>query len=344
MSQMQMSNPKRYQSRPVAIGSWILRLVQPLIALSLFSFAADLSFAQETQYPSRPIKIIQPTAAGGPSDVLLRLIAEHMQERLGQPVVVENRPGAGGVIGAEAAAKSPADGYTILSVGNFLFTTAALRTKMPYDTIKDFTGVSLISTASIVMVANKDIPVKTIGDVVALAKKEDGLNYTSPNFGGVPFLAGQLLMRETGIKLQHVTYSGSPAAQVDVMSGRVPLMFDMWSSAKQHVEAGNLKLIAVVTKDPLTDAPDTPLMSSAFPVFDFTINNALVVPAQTPQPIIDRLTREIHAIVALPAVQARMKAYGLSPTTSTPEEYNRLAVQELAKWRELAQTNKLSIQ
>ncbi len=317
-----------------------------IVFAMLFAFCAlQMSHAQDGPYPSRPIRIVQPSAAGGPSDVLVRVIAENLQERLGQPVVVENKPGAGGVIGAEMVARAPADGYTILSVGNFLFTTAALRAKMPYDAVKDFNGLSLISSAPIVLVANKDFPANTLADVVDLAKKTpDGLTYTSPNFGGVPFLAGQLLMRETGIKLQHITYSGSPAAQVDVMAGRIPLMFDLWSSAKQHVEAGNLKVIAVVTKDPLVDAPNVPLMGTTYPVFDFTINNALIVGAQTPKPIVDRLTQEIHAIVNLPAVQARMRGFGLSPAISTPEEYNALAARELAKWQDLAQANKLSIQ
>ena len=166
-------------------------LILPVLALGLAS--GPHAMAQDGPYPSRPIKIVQPTAAGGPSDVLVRLIAEGLQERLGQPVVVENRPGAGGVIGADAAVKAPADGYTILSVGNFHFTTAALREKMPYDAVKDFAGISLISSAPIVMVANKDFPANSLAEVIALTKKSpDGLTYTSPNFGGVPFLAGQI--------------------------------------------------------------------------------------------------------------------------------------------------------
>lgn len=316
-----------------------------LLIAALALGTACVAAAQDGPYPSRPIRIVQPSAAGGPSDVLVRLIADALQERLGQPVVVENRPGAGGVIGAEAVANAPADGYTILSVGNFHFTTAALRAKMPYDAVKDFTGVSIISSAPIVLVVNKDFPANTLAEVIAAAKNSPGgLTYTSPNFGGVPFLAGQLLTKETGIRLEHVTYSGSPAAQVDVIAGRVPLMFDLWSSAKQHVEAGSLKLIAVATRDPLIDSPKTPLMGTTFPVFDFTINNALIVAAQTPKPVIDRLNKEIHTVVNLPAVQARMRAFGLTPVTSTPEEYDRLAQRELAKWRDLAQTNKLSIQ
>ena len=133
-------------------------------------------FASAQEYPTRPVMIIQPTAAGGPSDVLIRVIADALAERLGQPVVVENKPGAGGVIGAEAAAKAPADGYTILSVGNFLFTTAALRPKMPYDAVKDFTGISLLSRAPLVLVANRDFPADTLADVVSAAKQSpDGL-------------------------------------------------------------------------------------------------------------------------------------------------------------------------
>ncbi len=322
----------------------LLACIQIFVAVSMMLGGMQNASAQDAAYPTRPIKIIQPTAAGGPSDVLIRMVAEALTDRLGQPVVVENRPGAGGVIGAEAALRAPADGYTILSVGNFHFTTAALRENMPYDAVKDFTGISLLTQAPIVMVANKDFPPNTLEEVVSFVKKSpDGVNYTSPNFGGVPFLAGQLLMKETGISLQHVTYSGSPAAQVDVISGRIPLMFDMWSSAKQHVQNGSLKIIAVVTKDKLSDAPDVPLMGTSFPVFDFTINNALIVAKDTPKPIVERLTKEIHAIVAMPALQKRMQAFGLTPVTSTSEEYNELATRELTKWRELAKANKISI-
>jgi tripartite-type tricarboxylate transporter receptor subunit TctC len=218
-----------------------MRWIKTAIVAGMLACALAPAHAGDESYPTRGIKIIQPTAAGGPSDVLVRLVADALAARLGQPVIVENRPGAGGVIGAEAAAKAPPDGYTILSVGNFLFTTAALRAKMPYDPVGDFSGISLLSRAPLVLVANPSFAANTIADVIAQAKAApDGLTYTSPNFGGVPYLAGQLLVRTADIKLQHVTYSGSPAALVDVMAGRVPLMFDLWSSAKQYVQSGQL--------------------------------------------------------------------------------------------------------
>jgi tripartite-type tricarboxylate transporter receptor subunit TctC len=304
-----------------------------------------LAGAQEDAYPNRPVRMIQPTAAGGPSDVMIRVIAEALEKRLGQPVIVENRPGAAGVIGAEAALKAPADGYTILSIGSFHFSTAALRTKMPYDAVEDFTGISLLTRAPMVLVANKDFPANTLAEVIELAKKSpNGLTYTSPNFGGVPFLSGQLLTRAADIKLHHVTYRGSPAALVDVVAGRVPLMIDLWSSSKPYATSGKIKVIAVVTKYPLEDAPQYPLMQDMFPVFDYTVNNALIVAAETPKHIIGKLTKDVHAVVNMPGVQARMRALGMIPMTSTPEEYNELARKEVAKWRELARANNISIQ
>lgn len=314
-----------------------------VFVLTLFVQPSTVS-AEET-YPNRPIKLIQPTSAGGPTDVLIRIIADGLTTRLGQPIVVENRPGAGGAIGSTAVAKAPADGYTILSSSNLLFSSAALRTNMPYDAVKDFTGISLLSRAPLVMVANKDFPANTVAEIVELAKKSpDGLLYTSPNFGGVPFLSGQLFMRAAGIKLDHVTYSGSPAALVDVIAGRVPLMFDLWSSSKQYVEEGQLKLIAVVTNAPLLESPQTPVLNDIYPVFDFQLINALAVASQTPKPIIDRLVKEVHAVVGLPAVQKRMIGYGLTPATSTPEEYNDLAQREYKKWRDVVLSNNIKVE
>lgn len=320
-----------------------MKLVKFLLVVVCLSTLPRVAVAQD--YPTRPIKIIQPSAAGGPSDVLIRVIADALAERLGQPVIVENKPGAGGVIGADAAAKAPADGYTILSIGNFLFTTAALRPKLPYDAVRDFTGISLLSRAPIVLVGNRDFPPNTLAEVIAAAKKSpDGLTYTSPNFGGVPFLSGQLLMRAADIKLQHVTYSGSPAALIDVIAGRVPLMFDLWASSKQYVESGQLKVIAVVSNERLPDVAQYPLIGDTFPVFDFSVNNALVVAAPTPKDIVKKLTEEVHAVVNMPAVGARMRSFGMEPITSTPEEYNALAQKELAKWTELARANNISMQ
>ncbi len=322
-----------------------MRLIKAAIVAGMLVGAIGFARAQDEPYPSHPIKIIQPSAAGGPSDVLIRMVADALAGRMGQPVIVENRPGAGGVIGAEAALKAPADGYTMLSVGNYLFTTAALRTKLPYDPVADFTGISLLSHAPLVLVANPAFPAKTLAEVIAQAKATpDGLTYTSPNFGGVPYFAGQLLMRTADIKLQHVTYSGSPAALIDVMAGRVPLMFDLWSSAKQYVQSGQLKVIAVVSSEPLVDAPQYPLMKDTYPVFDFMLNNALVVSAQTPKPIVQKLTSEVHAVMAVPDLQRGIRALGVEPAVSSGEAYDELARNEVKKWTDLARANKIAIQ
>jgi tripartite-type tricarboxylate transporter receptor subunit TctC len=322
-----------------------MRWIKFTIVASMLLGAAGFAHAEDESYPTRPIKIIQPTAAGGPSDVLIRMVADALAARLGQPVIVENRPGAGGAIGAEAAAKAPPDGYTILSVGNFLFTTAALRAKLPYDPVADFSGISLLSHAPLVLVANPAFPASTLAEVIAQAKATpDGLTYTSPNFGGVPYLSGQLLVRTADIKLQHVTYSGSPAALVDVMAGRVPLMFDLWSSAKQYVQSGQLKVIAVISNEPLPDAPQYPLIKDTFPVFDFMLNNALVVSSQTPKPIVQKLTKEVHAVMARTDLQQGIRALGVEPTVSSGEQYDELARNELKKWTDLARENKIAIQ
>jgi tripartite-type tricarboxylate transporter receptor subunit TctC len=296
-------------------------------------------------YPSHPVRIIQPTSAGGPSDVLIRIIADEMSKRFDQRFFVENKPGAGGVIGTTTVTTAPPDGYTILSTANLLFTTAALRKKMPYDAVADLTGIGFLSSAQMVLVANRDFAPNTLAELVAYAKKlPEPLLYTSPNFGGVPFLAGQLLKKAAGIKLEHVTYSGSPAALIDVMAGRIPIMFDLWSSAKQHVESGAIKVIAVVTDSKLSEAPQYPLMKDTYPVFAIKSNNAVAVRTGTPAEIIKKLNEEFTSVVQMPEIQARMRALGLVPATSTPEEYQVWATTELARWKAVAEENGLSLE
>src|SRR5215475_15296258 len=214
-----------------------------LLATGIALVAAAQSAAD---FPSRPVKLLVPFAAGGPTDVVARILADLLTARWsGQSVVIENRPGAGTIVATAAVGKSPADGYTMLIGTNSFLINPAIGQKLPYDTLKDFVGISMIATQPVALVANKAFAANSVADVVALAKRSpEPINFTSPGPRGVGHLAGEMLKQRAGIAMTHINYNGSAPALTDVIAGRVPLMFDIWHSAKRYVDTGELKLIA----------------------------------------------------------------------------------------------------
>ena len=214
-----------------------------LLATGIALVAAAQSAAD---FPSRPVKLLVPFAAGGPTDVVARILADLLSARWGgQSVVIENRPGAGTILATAALAKAPADGYTMLVATNSLLINPAIGQKLPYDTEKDFAPVSMVATQPVALVANKSFPADTIPKLVDVARKSaQPLNFTSPGPRGVGHLAGEMLKQRAGIEMTHINYNGSAPALTDLIAGRVPLMFDIWHSAKRYVDSGELKLIA----------------------------------------------------------------------------------------------------
>ena len=218
-----------------------------IAALLLAAVSASAASAQApADFPTRPVKLVVPFAAGGPTDVVARILADLLSARWGgQSVVIENRPGAGTIVATAAVAKAPADGYTMLVATNSLLINPAIGQKLPYDTEKDFAAVSMVATQPVALVANKSFPADTVPDLVALAKRSaEPLNFTSPGPRGVGHLAGEMLKQRAGIAMTHINYNGSAPALTDLIAGRVPLMFDIWHSAKRYVDSGELKLIA----------------------------------------------------------------------------------------------------
>src|SRR5262249_24931182 len=214
---------------------------------ALLACAAEGATAQTAaDFPSRPVKLLVPFAAGGPTDVVARILGDFLSARWGgQSVVVEDRPGAGTIVATAALAKSPADGYTVLVATNPLLINPAIGQKLPYDTEKDFAAVSMIATQPVALVANKSFPANSIPELVEVAKKStEALNFTSPGPRGVGHLAGEMLKQRAGIAMTHINYNGSAPALTDLVAGRVPLMFDIWHSARRYVATGDLKLIA----------------------------------------------------------------------------------------------------
>lgn len=317
-----------------------MRPMNVIAAVLLFlGIVAGAASAQTTaEFPSRPVKLMVPFAAGGPTDVVARILADFLTARWnGQSVVIENRPGAGTIVATAAVAKSPADGYTMLVATNSLLINPAIGQKLPYDTEKDFAAVSMVATQPVALVANKAFPADTIAQLVDVAKKSpEALNFTSPGPRGVGHLAGEMLKQRAGINMTHINYNGSAPALTDVIAGRVPLMFDIWHSAKRHVDSGDLKLIAGAGAQRLGDAPQVPTIAETYPGFDVIAFNALVAPAGVPASVLDRLSADIRSVVNSPEFAEKVRNLGIFPLGNTPQELDAWMRKEIARWAGIA--------
>ena len=309
------------------------------LALLLLGTAVGAASAQTTaEFPTRPVKLLVPFAAGGPTDVVARILADFLTARWnGQSVVIENRPGAGTIVATAAVAKSPADGYTMLVATNSLLINPAIGQKLPYDTEKDFAAVSMVATQPVALVANKAFPADTVPQLVEVAKKSpEPLNFTSPGPRGVGHLAGEMLKQRAGINMTHINYNGSAPALTDVIAGRVPLMFDIWHSAKRYVASGDLKLIAGAGAQRLGDASDVPTIAETYSGFDVIAFNALVAPAGVPAPVLDKLSADIRAVVNSLEFADKVRNLGIFPLGNTPQELDAWMRKEIARWAEIA--------
>ena len=314
-----------------------------LVAAALVAGIGAAHAENVADYPSSPVRIIVPFAPGGATDVVTRVFVDLLSARWGgKPVVIENRPGAGTVIGSNAIAKAPPDGYTIgMVVGSFM-TTAAVNPNLPYDPAKDFSPIGMIAIQPMALVANKNFPGNSIPDLVAIAKKSpDGLQFTSPGPRSSGHLTGEQLALKAGIKLQHINYSGGAPALVDVIANRVPLMFDVWHSAKRYVVTGDLKLIAGIGAERLPDAPDVPTLAETYPGFNVIASQAVFGPANMPKPLVDKLAADIRAIVVSPEFAEKTKNLGIDPKPMKPEELGGWVQGEIARWRDIAQAANL---
>ena len=292
----------------------------------------------QAPYPAAPVRILVPFAAGGPTDVVARILAELLSAQWGgKSVLVDNRPGAGTIVATAAVAKAPPDGHTVLIGTNSLLINPAIEAKLPYDTFKDLTGVSMIATQPVALVANKSFPANTIPELVREAKKRaDPLNYTSPGPRGVGHLAGEMLKQKAGIDMTHSNYNGSAPALTDVIAGRVPIMFDIWHSAKRYVDAGELKLIAGAGAERLADAPQVPVIAETYPGFDVIAFNAMVAPAGVPRPVLDKLSSDVRAVVGSAEFVAKTRHLGIFPAGNSPDELLAWMHKETARWAEIA--------
>jgi len=310
-----------------------LILIAALIAAALGCGAA----ASAQNYPTRPITIVVPYPPGGPTDVVARILADLLSVRWGgKSVVVENRPGAGTIVATAAVAKAPPDGYTIGVATNSFLINPAINLKLPYDTRNDFVSITMIATQPVALVANAAFPASTLAETIDVARKSaEPLNYTSPGPRGVGHLAGEMLQQRAGIRMQHINYNGSAPALTDVIAGRVPLMFDIWHSARRYVETGQLKLIAGAG-DPLPGAETTPTIAQSFPGFNVIAFNAMIGPAGIPAPVLNKLSADIGAVVDSAEFAERTRSLGIDARSNTPPELDAWFAKEIDKWAEIA--------
>lgn len=315
-----------------------------LACLGAAGFAAGAR-AQETAFPTRPVRIIVPFAAGGPTDVIVRIIAEALSDRWKQPVVVENRGGGGTIVGTNALAQAAGDGYTIGVATNSFVINPAIRPRLPYDTSRAFTAVGMLVTSPFVLVAWPDFAPKNLAEVIAFAKRESGpIAYASPGPGTGGQMAGELLQLKAGIRMEHVPYNGSAPALTDVLAGRVPLMFDLWSSVRPYVEAGRLKVLAVATDAPLPEAPQYPTIAATFPGFSVSAFQAMVAPAGAPPEALRRISADLREVVASERFAAQVRPLGVEPAPSTAAELESFLQGEMAKWREVARSSSIVLE
>ncbi len=300
-------------------------------AVVAISAAAPNCVAQS--YPSRPIRMLVGYPPGGGTDIIARLMAQYLQPRLGQPVIVENRPGAGGNIASEQTVRAVADGYTIMMAANTIAINPFLSANKTFDVATELTGVALICNSPILVVVNPALPVRNIPELIAYAKANPGrLSYGTPGIGTPQHLATELFRSMTQTELVHVPYKGGAQAVADVASGQIQLSFAATSSAAPLVQAGRLRALATGGAKRADTVKDVPTVGETVSGYDVGIWYGIMAPANTPQPVIERLNRELVAIVAMPEVKERMFAQGLEGAVGTPDAMTRLVRDDLAKW------------
>jgi len=303
-------------------------------ALSVIFFSLYLSEVPAQQYPSKPVRVIVPFGAGGPADIYARYLAQRLQEPMAQSFVVDDRPGAGSIIGTDVVAKSPPDGYTLLLMSNTHTVNESLVPKKPFALMKDFVPIAPINYSDLVLVVHPSVPAKSIKELIALAKaKPNGLNYASSGTGTPYPMAGELFKSMAGVQIVHIPHKGSGEARTSVMSGQVEIMLDAITTMAPMARAGRVRALGTTGAKRSTVLPDVPTISEAgVKDYEATIWLGIMAPAGTPKPIVDRLNAEIGKIVARPDVKKAWNEQGAEPMAMTPAEFEKFLNADIAKW------------
>jgi tripartite-type tricarboxylate transporter receptor subunit TctC len=310
-------------SRRAVLQSAAGAVASPLIALT----------ARAQSYPARPIRWVVPFPPGGATDVVARVVSQWLSERLGQPVVIENRGGAGGNIGVQAAVNAPADGYTMLLIPTSATINATLYDSLPYNILRDIAPVSGLVLSPNVMIINPALSVRSVAEFIAYTKvNPDKVNLASPGTGTAVHMAGEMFKLMTGASMTHVPYRGGAPAMADLISGQVQVMFDVLPGAMQHIRSGSIRVLAVTTRARVDALPDIPTVAETVPGYESSTWFGIGVPVGTPREIIERLNREINAALADPSILARFADIGAMPIVFTPAQANAFVTAQTEKW------------
>lgn len=320
------------------------RLIGAFMAMFAIVLAGNQVAAQT--WPSRPVRVIVPFPTGGSADTLARLMGQKISEPLGQTVIVENKPGAGGNIGTDAVAKAAADGYTLLLTPSSFASQPSLYANLTWDPVKDFTPVSLIASQPHMLVVNPSVAAQSVPELIALAKAKPGqLSYASGGVGATNHLTGELFKRLTGTDIVHVPYRGNPLAVVDVINGQVAMMFDFMITGLPHVKDGRLRALAVTGARRSPQVPDLPtLIENGFPAAEASAWFAVMAPAGTPANIVRRLNTELNLALKQPDVLARLDQLGAEPMGGSPEATTTLLRSEITKWAEVIKAANIRVE
>ena len=312
-------------------------------AMAALSPAATRAADPVKDYPLRPVRIVSGFAAGGSSDFLVRVLAPKLTERLGQPFIIENRPGAGGAIGTNLVARATPDGYTLIFISG-AFTAHAASVKTPYDALKDFAWITTIVTYPLVLTVRSDTPAKNTAELIALAKKYPGeLNYGLVGIGSVFHLAAELFDSMAGTETVHIPYKGSAEALTDMIGGRLNFMFMTLTGASPHVRAGRIRAIAICSKDRSPQIPELPPVSQVLPGYDVTSFAGMGATGGSPRPVINRLNRELHATLFTNDVIKQFTDAGGDMKPGSPEDMTRHVAEEIDKWRRVTKARKIEV-
>jgi tripartite-type tricarboxylate transporter receptor subunit TctC len=293
--------------------------------------------AQAQDYPSKPVRIIVPFASGGSADVFGRFIAQRLQEAMGQSFVIDNRPGAGSVVGTDAVAKAAPDGYTLLVMSNTHTVNESLIPNKPFQLMRDFAPIAPINYSDLVLVAKAGLPASTLPELIRAAKaKPGGMSYASSGPGTPYHMAGELFKAKAGVSIVHIPYKGSAGARTDVLGGQLEMMFDAIPTMTEHIKAGKVKALATTGKTRSATLPDVPTVSEAgVPGYEATIWLGLMAPKGTPAAIVNRLNAEVAKITANPEVRRAWMAQGTTAMTMSVDEFTRYMTEDIAKWAEI---------